>query len=107
MVGEYSMDELRTTILSSLADAKCPANPFLLINLGESRSIYNRSSEDIKIMALFVASLGKRFNNRVALVAPDDLPFGLMRMSSVGSEERGITAEVFRTFAKAREWLMS
>ena len=107
MVGEYSMDDLRATILNSLADSECPANSFLLINAGESRSIYNRSSENLKTMARFVASLGKRFNNRIALVAQDDLPYGLMRMSSVGSEERGIESEVFRTFTEARKWLLS
>ncbi|MDE3058886.1 MAG: hypothetical protein KGJ59_13110 [Bacteroidota bacterium] len=101
------MDDLRAAVLNSLADSACPANAFLLINLSESQSIYKRSSEEVKTMARFIASQGKRFNNRVALVAPDDLPFGLMRMSSVGSEERGIQAEVFRDFAKAWEWLLS
>jgi hypothetical protein len=106
MVDEYSMDDLRTTILNSLADSECPANPFLLINLAESKSIHNRSSENIRTMSRFVASLGKRFNNRIALVAPDDLTFGLARMGSAGSEERGIKSEVFRTLAEARTWLL-
>ena len=106
-VGEYSMDDLRTAILNSLADSARPANSSLLINLGESRSIYDRSSEEIDTMARFVASLANRFNNCIALVAQGDLPYGLMRMGSVGSEERGIRSEVFRTFAEARRWLLS
>ncbi|MGO9481707.1 MAG: STAS/SEC14 domain-containing protein [Candidatus Kryptoniota bacterium] len=107
MVGEYSMDELRAAILNSLADPERPGNSFLLINLTESQSIHERSSSEVATMARFVASLGKRFNNRIALVAPDDLPFGLMRMSSAGSEQRGIRSQVFRTLAEARKWLMS
>ncbi len=107
MVGEYSMDDLRTTIINSLADSGHPANSFLLIDLSESKSIYNRSSEDIRTMARFVASMGKWYNNRIAFVAPNDALYGLIRMSSVGSEERGIHSDVFRTFAEARKWLLS
>jgi len=107
MTGEYSLDELRTTILNALADSARPADSFLLINLSDSQSIYSRSSEDVRAMANFVGSLGKRFNNRIAFVAPDDLPFGLMRMGSVGSEDLGIESRVFRAFAEARKWLLS
>jgi hypothetical protein len=107
LVDEYSMDDLRMTVLRSLDDPVCPANSFLIINLTESRSIYKRSTDDIKSMAHFVASLGNRFNGRIALVAPGYLPYGLMRMSSVGSEDRQITSEVFRTFAEARKWILS
>ncbi len=107
MVGEYSTDEPRAAVLSALADSACPANAVLPINLDQSQSIYERTSNEVKNMALFIASLGKRFNNRVALVAPDDLPYGLMRQGTVGSEEIGIQAEVFRDFTKAREWLLS
>jgi hypothetical protein len=107
MVGEYSMDDIPRTILNSLADSRCPANPSILVNLSESLSIYKRSSEDVITMARSLVSLGKRFNNRIALVAPNDLQYGLMRMGSVFSEELGMMVEIFRTFAKARQWLLS
>jgi hypothetical protein len=107
MVGEYSMDEIRTTILNSLADSTCPANPFVLMNLCEARSIYNRSPQDVITMARSLASLSNRFNNRIALVASKDLPYGLMRMGSIFSEETGFAPKVFRTFAEARKWLLS
>lgn len=57
-------------------------------------------------MAQFIASLGSIFHNRIALVAPADLPYGFMRMGSVGSEERGIESNVFRNMADARTWLL-
>ena len=107
MVGEYSLDDIRTTILNSLADSKCPTTPFILVNLSGSRSIYNRSSDDVKTIALSLASLAKRFNNRIALVAPDDFPYGLMRMGSVFSAMAGFEPEVFRTYADARKWILS
>ena len=105
MIGEYSLDDLRATILNSLADSERPASSFLLMNMTESKSIYNRSSDDVRAMANFVGSLGKRFNNRIAFVAPDDLPYGLMRMGSAGAEDLGIAARVFRAIDEARKWL--
>jgi len=107
LVGEYSTLELRATFLQSLSDPKCPVKPFLLIDLAGSHSIHQRSSEDVKTVASFVGSLSERINRRVALVAPDDLTYGLMRMGSVGSEERGIESQVFRTFDEARLWILS
>jgi hypothetical protein len=106
MVGEYSIDELRSAILSSIADPKRPANCCLLINMSESRSIYSRTTAEIKSMARFVGTHGERFNNRIAMVASEDAPFGLMRMGSVGSEERGVQSDVFRSFAEAKKWLL-
>ena len=107
IVAEYSMDELRKTILNSLADPQCPQSAVLMINSGGSQSIYKRSADDVKTMAQFIASLGKSFHNRIALVAPADLPFGLMRIGSVGSEDRGIDSSVFRSMAEARAWLLA
>jgi hypothetical protein len=107
MVGDYSLDDVRTTILNSLADSKCPSTPFILVNLSESRSIYTRSPDDVKTMAYSLASLAERFNNRIALVAPNDFPYGLMRMGSVFSTDSGFEPEVFRNYADARKWLLS
>jgi hypothetical protein len=106
MVGEYTMDDIPKTILYSLADSNCPSNPSISVNLTESLSIYKRSSEDVITMAKSLVSLGKRFN-RIALVAPNDLQYGLMRMSSVFSEGFGITVEIFRSFDDAQKWLLS
>jgi hypothetical protein len=107
MVGEYSLDDIPKTILSSLADSKCPTAPFILVNLTESRSIYKRTSDDVKIIVSSLAPLAKHFNNRIALVAPADYPYGLMRMGSVFSAMVGFEPEVFRTYADARKWLLS
>ena len=106
MVGEYTMDDIPKTIFDSLADSNCPTNPSICINLTESLSIYKRSSEDVITMAQSLVSLGKRFN-RIALVAPNDLQYGLMRMGSVFSEGLGMTVQIFRTFAEAQKWLRS
>ena len=106
LVGEYSMDDVRRGILNSLADSRCPAAPCILIDLNKSVSIYKRTPEDVKTMVIALSSLRERFS-RIALVAQHDLPYGLMRMGSVFSEEQGMPVEIFRTVASARTWLLS
>ena len=107
MVDEYSIDDLHAAVLNSLADSECPVKPSILFNLTESRSIHTRSSEEVKASAISLASLGKHFSNRIALVASTDLAYGLMRMGSVFAEEEGAKPQVFRTFVEAWKWLSS
>ena len=107
LVGEYSMGDISTVILNSLADPACPGKPVILIDLSKSLSIHERSSEDVIHVARSLTSLAKRFHNRVALVAPEDYSYGLMRMGSVFSAMVGFEPEVFRTYADARKWLLS
>jgi hypothetical protein len=107
MIGEYAMEDIRTTILSALEDSESAAVSSMLIDLSGSQSIGKRSSEDIRRMAHFVASLSDRYNHRIAFVAPGALLYGLVRMGSAGAEEKGIVCELFRSFSEAREWLLS
>ena len=100
MIGEYPLDDIRATIINSLADTKCPTTPFILVD-------FSRSSNDIKTMAHSLSTLAKRFNDRVAMVAPDDLSYKLVRMDSVFSMEVGFEPEVFRTYTDARKWILS
>lgn len=104
--GEYSIEDLRAAIINSMKDPHHRDNFSLLIDLTNSLSIFKRSLEEIKTMAHFVASLADHYNRRIALVGNKDLTYGMMRMSTAGSEEIGITSEVFRTHAEARSWLL-
>jgi hypothetical protein len=106
MIGEYSVNDLRMTVLKSFEDPERPKKPTLMIDLSKSQSISKRSSTIINEVAAFIASFGKRFNNRLALVAPDDLTYGLMRMSSAPADSFGINVEIFRTYEEARKWLL-
>ena len=107
LVGEYTLKDIPATINKSLADSQCPPKPFILADLSESISISKRSSDDVITMALSLVPLGKHFGNRIALVAPDNLPYGLMRMGAAFSEEQGMKVEIFRNFSDARKWLLS
>jgi len=107
MAGEYSIIDLRTTLLNSLADPERLPSSFLLFNIVESQSIYSRSTEEIQTMVDFIASMAHQYNYRLAIVSSHDLPFILQRFVSVKSKIYGIDAEVFRSDDEAREWLMS
>ena len=107
LVGDYSMNEIRQTFLHSLADPQKPANACLMIHIVGPESILKRSVNEVQSMADFVASLAERFNNHIALVASNDLPYGLMRMTSIDAEDKGIKSAVFRSCDKAREWLLT
>ena len=106
MSGTYSIDELRSTISSAFKDPARPEDAVLLLDLSASQSFHERSSESVSNVARFVASFGQKFNNRLAIVAPDDLKFGLARMGSATTDNLDIRAEIFRDPAKARAWLL-
>jgi hypothetical protein len=105
--GEYSVDEMSSVVIEAFQDSARSKNSVLMIDLTNSRSIYQRSSETIIAVAHFIGSYGHQFNNRLALVAPDDFKFGMMRMSSVSADKLGIKVEIFREFNKAKEWLLT
>ncbi|HET7456479.1 MAG TPA: hypothetical protein VFJ74_02425 [Gemmatimonadaceae bacterium] len=106
MVGNYSVDELEETMLAGLADPKRPARAVLMFDLTESRALRDRPTEDVRGMARFIARHRVAFNSRLAMVAPSDLAFGLMRLGAVTAEAGGVVAEVFREYAPARAWLL-
>jgi hypothetical protein len=107
MMGEYTIEELRSVIFKTFSDTLRPQNGVLLIDLSQAQSIYQRSSEMVNTMAHFIASYAQYFNNRVALIAPDELKYGLMRMSSAPAESLGIQVEIFKEYLPAREWLLT
>jgi hypothetical protein len=107
MDGLYSTRDLKKTILNALDDSQIPANSVLMFDLRESRALQERSGEDIRDMAKFLAANGERFGNRLGMVAPSDLAYGLMRMGAVTAETGGVTSMVFREFEQAKYWLLN
>jgi hypothetical protein len=106
-VGEYTVNDLRATLLNSLADPERPPGSFLLFNFGESQGIHTRPTEEIQTMTDFFALMGNRYNYRLAIASSHDLPYVLQHFVSVKSRSYGISSDVFQTFDEAREWLFS
>jgi hypothetical protein len=105
LVGKYTTSDLKSAILDALDDARLPERPVLLFDLRESRSLQDRTADEVRDMAHFLASHGRRFGNRLAMVTAGDLAFGLMRLGAVTAETGGLAAEVFRDMGAAKEWL--
>ena len=105
MVGKYTTSDLKSSILDALDDARVPERPVLLFDLRESRSLQDRTADEVRDMARFLASQGRRFGHRLAMVTTGDLAFGLMRLGAVAAETGGLAAEVFRDMGEAKEWL--
>jgi hypothetical protein len=107
MSGEYSVHELRSTVINAFADSSRLPNAVLMIDLSESKSFNKRSSETINSFAHFIGSFAKQFNKRIAFIAPDDLKYGLVRMGVSAANNIEIEVEIFREYLKAREWLIT
>ena len=105
MTGTYTASELKTTILDALDDERLPAQAVMLFDLTESGSLQERTADEVRDMARFLVSHGKRFGNRLAIIAPSDLGFGLMRLGAVTAQSGGVETEVFRDTDAARQWL--
>jgi hypothetical protein len=106
MEGNYSVAELEDAVLAGLADPARPNGVVLMFDLRESRALRDRPTEDVRAMARFLSRNREKYNSRLAMVAPTDLAYGLMRLGAVTAEAGGVAAEVFRDFASARAWLL-
>jgi hypothetical protein len=105
MAGEYTTADLRRTLQDALADRQCGQRDGVLFDLSESKSLHQRTPTDIQEMARFLASQSEPFGGRLAMVAPSDLAYGLMRIGVVIAEASGAEPRVFRTTEEALEWL--
>jgi hypothetical protein len=105
LAGKYSTSDMKAAILSALDEAPASSGAALLFDMRESRSLEDRSADDVRDMARFLAAHGRRFGNRLAMVTNGDLAFGLMRLGAVIAESGGVVAEVFRDMPSARSWL--
>ena len=103
--GRYTAAELRDAIDAALAAFGAETAAGLLLDLSASESVSERTTEDLRAMALFFASRAGRFSSRLAMVAVTDVAYGLMRMGAVTAESQGVAAHVFRDYGSARRWL--
>jgi hypothetical protein len=106
MVDLYVPEDIQKALLQALADPGTLRPVGLLFDVSRSKSLRTRSVGDVVAMGYFLAQHGDSFSRRVALVGFDDFPFAMMRMGHVTLEREGITSEVFREEAPARDWLL-
>lgn len=81
------------------------ARRHLLFDIRESRE--NRSSDELRAIALLIAPYRSRLSGRCAVVVSDLLHYGLGRVFGAYLEGSGFTVEVFHTLAEAERWFES
>jgi SpoIIAA-like len=103
--GVYGTADVREAALAAFADPAAAGATGLLFDVTHSRSITGRTATEVRAMADFFADHAEHFGSRMALVASSDAAFGLMRLGSVGIEQKGVDSRVFRDAADAEAWL--
>lgn len=104
--GDYTPAELRRVGEAGILDPGTPKPARVLLDMSGAAGLSKRKPEELKETARFFGALRAHLD-RVAILAPDDLSYGLMRLGeswfedAAGSER----AMVFRSRAEALEWL--
>lgn len=105
MVGIYEPRDMVRAFLEAMDDPECPQPVGLLLDVSRSESLATRPAQEIRKMAEYLGPYSDRIGGRVAVVAPEDVQFGLSRIGAAHSEGIGVNARVFRSAAEAVRWL--
>lgn len=103
--GSYQPADLKESLLRGLADPACPPTVTLMYDLRGSTALRDRTAEQVRDMAEFLAQHGPRFGSRLAMVVAGEVDYGLMRMGSAYAELGGVEPRVFRDYGEALAWL--
>ena len=105
LVGTYDPEDIIRQFEAALAEAPPSEKIALLVDTTRSEVLGTRSPTQIRLVAQALAPYSERIGGRCAIVATEDVHFGLSRMGSVYSESVGVETEVFRTEEEALVWL--
>jgi len=105
LVGTYEPEDIIRQFEAALAEAPPSDKIALLVDTTRSEVLGTRSPSQIRLVAHALAPYSERIGGRCAIVATEDIHFGLSRMGSVYSESVGVETEVFRTEEEALIWL--
>ena len=104
-VGTYEPGDIIRQLEEALTEAPPLEKIALLVDTTRSEVLGTRSPSQIRHVAQALAPYAERIGGRCAIVAREDIHFGLSRMGSVYSESVGVETEVFRTDDEALAWL--
>ncbi len=104
--GDYTTDDTKQALLAALADPNMPQQRTkVLLDVTQSRSLAERSTEDIISVAEFFAWHADAFGGRLAILAPEGNYYGLMRMASAYAAYGNLLTKVFTDGDVAVAWL--
>ncbi len=102
--GAYTSEELRRVGDAALRAPGSPHPAPVLLDMSKATGLGARSGPQLRATAAFFARRA-RWIRKIAIVAPSDLVFGLMRMGATFGDTMGLVVGVFRTHDEAMEFL--
>lgn len=102
--GECPPDEVIRTFHDALDDPACPRTFALLVDVRRSTSLATRPTPEIIRVAEYLGPHKARVA-RCAVLATEDIHYGLSRLGAVYSEAAGVITSVFRDREEAISWL--
>ncbi len=103
--GTYVPDDVPRQFVAAINDPACPEHVHLVVDVTASGSLATRPTDDIRRVAEALGPYAARIGGRCAVVASEDVHFGLSRMGAVYSQGVGVETQVFRTLDDAFAWL--
>lgn len=104
LVGECPPDEVIQTFHEALDDPVAPSQFGLFLDVRKSTSLATRSTAEIIRVAEHLGPHRDRVK-RCAVLATEQVHFGLSRLGAVYSETAGVMTSVFRDREEAMAWL--
>jgi SpoIIAA-like len=104
--GTTGIDEVIQTFHQALDDSNTPEEFVLLLDVRESSSLATRPTSEIIKVAEYLGPFQDRVK-RCAVLATENIHFGLSRLGAVYSETAGVMTSVFRDKEEAIDWLHS
>lgn len=104
--GTTGIDEVIQTFHKALDDSNTPEEFVLLLDVRKSSSLATRPTSEIIKVAEYLGPFQDRVK-RCAVLATENIHFGLSRLGAVYSETAGVMTSVFRDKEEAIDWLHS
>ena len=104
--GTTGIDEVIQTFHKALDDSNTPEEFVLLLDVRKSSSLATRPTSEIIKVAEYLGPFQDRVR-RCAVLATENIHFGLSRLGAVYSETAGVMTSVFRDKEEAIDWLHS
>lgn len=104
--GTSAIEDVIKTFHEALDDTKTPEEFVLLLDVRKSTSLATRPTSEIIKVAEYLGPFQDRVK-RCAVLATENIHFGLSRLGAVYSETAGVMTSVFRDKEEAIDWLHS
>ena len=105
--GDATLEGFRQGIQALVDEPRFRSGMPILVD-HRSLDVSGMSANDVRAVGDFTASFSDRIGpSRVAIVVPDTLTFGFVRMGETQADLAQLSLRIFYSFPEAVEWLRS